>query len=265
MRSLKSYLAAQLVLLCLLVAAPLVRFLVRAPAGTSADQVFKDAVCVGRVHQVVIQIRDAVSRLGEAQEANNSQAVGVRRVEVEHAVAFAEQLRGDLAGAASQWVPVAEAADLVADCQRLARTALAGTAPPEDTKADPAGLQLDDREKATRAKTVLAARSNQLGDQAASLEARVAKAVTEASLARGTLLGFEAVDLLMSATVLACVVGIVMLRQARKRLTISPVQAEQLELELIGRTDPQTALARCHTRIRDLLAMADDFYHGKTS
>jgi len=73
----------------------------------------------------------------------------------------------------------------------------------------------------------------------------------------------EAPDLLLAATILACLVGIALLAHAGHRLSVPVEKAERMEIEMIGRSDRRAAMRRCHARVKELLDMADNFCYRR--
>lgn len=263
MVSLRFYRITQSVLLLLLVGGILVWFLVRAPGGTSVGAIFGDVERIGRSHQVVLETVSAVRQLTTVRLDTSHDDIVALRAQVLQANDAAAKMAEELQTVKSQWMPVAEATVLLNECRSVGELALqqspTGVAVPANVDESDESIEMDPDLDGMSAESVqiLGARAEQLFQEWKRLELRVRQAIVGGVFARGSLLGLESKDLLLIATVLACLAGIFVLSNVCRRLKISPENVERMEIELISRTDRIGAMQRCHNRVHDLLQMAD--------
>lgn len=267
MQSLRFYRWTQLALGIVLLAAVLVWLFVRTPEGTSAGAIFDDVELAGRARQVAIDTVTAVRQLAAIPSDATADQILPLRAQVNFAINAAARLKPDIDSTKSSWIPVKEATGLLERCRELGEMALkgapTGNAPqvelPEDSlRSDPDldGVTPEDAQK-------IEAKAGQLLDDSKRLARRVQQAIEAATFARGTLFGFEAGDLLLAATVLTSLTGILVLTYACRRLRIPAAKIEQMELELIGRVDRRAAMQKCHERVSSLMEMAEQFARGQ--
>lgn len=258
----ESFRGIRAVLYVVFLASVAVWWFVRAPAETAMPRVVLGIDAAGQARGLAAEVLATVRQMETIGPETPAEAISAQRQRAQALQASCLHLRENLPHAETTWIPVGESQALLARAAELAGEALASlpshpVSVREAAAADVLATQPDQTGFTPENKAKLETLSAQLQAASDRLLSAVEQAAVAATLARGTLAGFEARDLLCAAALLACALGALSLWRAERRLQTPPGKAIEAELRLVARSDPREAVKSCYDHSAELLKLAD--------